>query len=80
MKKLAITGDPLPPVEPTSGEGSQGWLGALRLYLGTVIAGNLIWEIAQLPLYTIWQTGTFRDAVHLNLKSFGEFPRAAVGS
>ena len=23
------------------------------------------------------QTGTFRDAVHLNLKSFGEFPRAA---
>lgn len=23
------------------------------------------------------ETGTFRDAVHLNLKSFGEFPRAA---
>ena len=23
------------------------------------------------------QTGTFRDAVHLNLKSFGEFPQAA---
>jgi len=23
------------------------------------------------------ETGTFRDAIHLNLKSFGEFPRAA---
>jgi len=35
-----------------------GWLGALRLYLAAVAAGNLVWEFAQLPLYTIWRDGT----------------------
>ena len=36
------------------------WLGALRIYLATTVAAHLIWEIAQLPLYTIWSTGTPR--------------------
>nr|WP_281721375.1 hypothetical protein [Nitrosomonas nitrosa] len=30
------------------------WLAALRSYLLFVIPANLIWEIAHLPLYTIW--------------------------
>jgi hypothetical protein len=31
---------------------------AVLLYLGVATALHLIWEMAQLPLYTIWRTGT----------------------
>jgi len=34
------------------------WISALRIYLAAVAVANLIWETLQLPLYTIWQTGT----------------------
>ena len=37
------------------------WLGALRVYLGTTAFAHLIWEVAQLPLYMIWRTGTPRE-------------------
>lgn len=37
------------------------WISALRVYLGTVALGNLAWETAHLPLYTIWMTGTVRE-------------------
>jgi hypothetical protein len=37
------------------------WLGALRVYLGTTAVAHLIWEVAQLPLYMIWKTGTPRE-------------------
>jgi len=37
---------------------SGNWLAALRAYLLTVAAADLIWETAHLPLYTLWQTGT----------------------
>jgi hypothetical protein len=37
---------------------SSNWLGAWRAYLLTVAAADLLWEAAQLPLYTLWQTGT----------------------
>jgi hypothetical protein len=37
---------------------SSRWLRALRIYLGHIVVGNLIWESLQLPLYTIWNTGT----------------------
>lgn len=37
------------------------WLAGLRRYLVLVTILNLIWEIAQLPLYTIWRTGTLGD-------------------
>jgi hypothetical protein len=30
----------------------------LRRYLAAILIGNLGWEFAQLPLYTIWQKGT----------------------
>ena len=36
------------------------WIRALRIYLTALAVANLIWETLQLPLYTIWQTGTLR--------------------
>jgi hypothetical protein len=36
----------------------MSWLAAIRRYLIAVSLGNLLWETAQLPLYTLWQTGT----------------------
>jgi hypothetical protein len=40
---------------------SRTWLRGLRAYLATVAVGNLLWEGLQLPLYTIWSTGTVRE-------------------
>jgi hypothetical protein len=37
------------------------WLCALRRYLAVSALGNAAWEIAHLPLYTIWNQGTSRD-------------------
>ena len=34
------------------------WLSALRVYLLTTAAGDLAWEAAHHPLYTLWRTGT----------------------
>ena len=38
--------------------GYPNWLSALRAYLLAVAAGDLAWEAAHLPLYTLWRTGT----------------------
>jgi hypothetical protein len=37
------------------------WLVTIRRYLGVTLIANLIWEIVQLPLYTLWTTGTVRQ-------------------
>ena len=37
------------------------WTGALRRYLGVSLVAHLGWEILQLPLYTLWSTGTLRQ-------------------
>lgn len=37
------------------------WLSGIRRYLVFVMAANLAWEIAQLPLYTIWAEGAARQ-------------------
>jgi len=37
---------------------SSNWLAALRAYLVTVAVADLVWELAHLPLYTLWRTGT----------------------
>jgi len=37
------------------------WLGTLRGYALFVGAANLLWEILQVPLYTIWNEGTFGE-------------------
>ena len=36
------------------------WGGILR-YLLAIAMGNLVWELAQMPLYTLWRTGSSRD-------------------
>jgi hypothetical protein len=40
---------------------TRSWLGSLRRFLVFVAAGNLVWGIAQLPLYTIWYEGTLGE-------------------
>lgn len=45
------------PVQP-AGNSRFAWLRALGVYLGSMAAGNLVWESLQLPLYTIWRTAT----------------------
>src|SRR2546429_339287 len=37
------------------------WLPAFRVYLAVVAFANFAWEILQLPLYTIWTTGSTGD-------------------
>ena len=37
------------------------WLSALRLYLSFTVVANLVWDVAQLPLYTLWRTGSVRE-------------------
>jgi len=39
------------------------WLAPLRTYLLTIAGGHLVWEVAQLPLYTIWRSGTLGEKV-----------------
>ena len=51
------------PLVPTTPAESGDWIGALRYYLATVTALNLVWEFIQMPLYTIWRTGTWREIV-----------------
>jgi hypothetical protein len=33
----------------------------VALYIGLATVGHFIWETAQLPLYTLWRTGTPRE-------------------
>jgi hypothetical protein len=33
---------------------STPWLRSLLLYVGVAVPAHLLWEILQLPLYTIW--------------------------
>ena len=37
------------------------WIAALRAYLSATALLDLLWEAAQLPLYTIWTDGTIRE-------------------
>lgn len=39
----------------------QTWHSAIQHYLITVAGLNLIWEIVQLPLYTLWRTGSIQS-------------------
>lgn len=39
------------------------WLSALRRYVIASALLNLIWEFAQLPLYTVWQQGRTSEIV-----------------
>ena len=37
------------------------WLFAMGTYLAVIGGANLVWEVLQLPLYTIWTTGTLAE-------------------
>ncbi|KAB2916385.1 MAG: hypothetical protein F9K29_11600 [Hyphomicrobiaceae bacterium] len=41
----------------------DAWLLVLRRYLIAIAFGNLAWEFAQLPLYTIWHEGSAKRIV-----------------
>lgn len=41
--------------------GTITWLAALRRYIAFIAVANLLWEVAQLPLYTVWQKGSARE-------------------
>lgn len=47
------------------------WLAVLRRYLLVIALGNLVWEFAHMPLYTLWETGTAAEiafaAVHCTI-------------
>src|SRR3546814_20556698 len=47
------------------------WLSVLRRYLAVIAVGNLAWEFAQLPLYTIWHGGTPREIAFAALHCTG---------
>lgn len=47
--------DPHPPTALTTAR--QSWL----RFVATAAVLSLIWEIAQIPLYTLWLTGSLRD-------------------
>ena len=40
---------------------SHAWLPTMRRYLAAIAMGNLAWEIVQMPLYTLWRTGSTQD-------------------
>lgn len=42
---------------------SGDWLAAIRRYLVVLAVGNLVWEFAQMPLYTLWDAGSTREIV-----------------
>jgi hypothetical protein len=45
-------------VIPGPTEIRPNWLIAIKRYLVAIAVGNLLWETAQLPFYTLWRTGT----------------------
>lgn len=48
----------------TTTEPSRQWsLVLFGRYLAFIALGNLVWEIAQLPLYIVWSSGTWLDLI-----------------
>ena len=49
--------------QPPDGHGQLDWLAALRIYFSVIAIGNLVWETAHLPLYTLWNTGSTGEKI-----------------
>jgi len=47
------------------------WLRGLKAYLAVAAVAKIAWEIVQLPLYTIWTTGTAREMAFSVLQCTG---------
>jgi hypothetical protein len=56
------------------------WLGVLRQYLVFAALAHLVWEVAQLPLYTIWLTGTVGELAFAVLHCTGGDLLIALGA
>ena len=41
---------------PGLAKSNANWLAVLRLYLASMLALSLLWEIGHLPLYALWRT------------------------
>lgn len=44
-----------------TGRAQLTWLSVIRRYLIATLIGHLVWEIVQLPLYTLWSTGSAQN-------------------
>ena len=51
--------------------GRNDWLPFLRRYIALMALGNLAWEFAHMPLYTLWETGTRGEIVFAALHCTG---------
>ena len=45
-------------IDAAIGHDQRSWISAIRRYIAFIAIANLIWEFAQLPLYTLWLTAT----------------------
>jgi hypothetical protein len=61
----------LPFISPASPRRQEAWLQALRRYLGFIVPAHLLWELAQLPLYTIWSGGSASEILFAVLHCTG---------
>jgi hypothetical protein len=60
--------------------GSAGLAAPALRYLAAMLAMNLVWEIAQLPLYTLWVEGTPREITFAVLHCTGGDAMIAAGA
>lgn len=66
---MSRDGSPLPAVPGALGRTPEAplpagpWLRTLRRYLLCVIAANLVWEFAHLPLYTLWRSASAGELI-----------------
>ena len=49
----------------------RSWFSAFRRYITVIGSGNLLWEFAHLPLYTLWETGSTSEVVFAALHCTG---------
>lgn len=47
------------------------WLSAMQRYLAVMALGNLVWEFAHMPLYTLWETASPGEIVFAALHCTG---------
>ena len=52
-------------------QNQDDWLLAIRRYFAVIAGGNLVWEFAQFPLYTLWWEGTVGEIMFAGLHCTG---------
>lgn len=52
----------------------------LRRYLLAMVLGNLVWEFAHMPLYTIWESGSAEEIIFAALHCTGGDVLIALGA